>query len=275
MQKANDAPIKYFAKRKYPQMQNSDKEKKLILDEESIKRRRVTREEAQLKEVSRGEFVCHFCGKRYTNELLFEKHNCKEKIRKFELASPVGQAAFSYYNFWMNTRKFGSQTAEAFQQSRYYNAFNKFAKFTVNTNIGTPETYIRLMVENSIDPFLWIGTGAYDIFLASYDKKVDPLEQVQHSIEYLLSLAEKENLDVSNIFEALGSQRILLLIRQRRLSPWFLLHSEKFSKLLKSLTAEERNVFANAINVGAWANRFQNNEHLRKDISEIAKQLDF
>ncbi len=170
-------------------------------------------------------------------------------------------------------RKFGQPSAEAFMQSRFYQAFVNFANLVVDANISRPDKFIEIMVDGEVQPPLWCSPEAYNLYTAWYDSLHTPLEQVEESIAYLIDLAEKENVNLQDIFEHLGVQRILSYVRQRRLSPWFLFCSNKFSATIKSLDPSHLKAFDMVINANYWGQKFQTSKAIISQIKEITKEL--
>lgn len=242
-----------------------------LLNPEQIAARRVPLEEVSAKAARSSNWICHYCSKKFSSEVVFLKHACEEKRRALEMKSPLGQAAYSYFKLWFKLRRFGEQPVSAFVESRFYRMFINFAQMVVDANIAKPEKYIQLMVDANIQPPLWCKDGAYAIYLDWYDKTYDPLQQVSDSIEYLMTIAEKEGVPLTSIFEHLGSQKVLALMRQRRLSPWFLYKSTKFIELLRKLDKQELNAFGIVANISMWANRFKKKESLTKEIITIVQ----
>ncbi len=203
------------------------------------------------------------------------RHLCEQKKRAQLMASPTGQAAFGYYTTWMRLKKFKAQSRDAFMASRYYRSFISFTEMVVSAGILNPEQYIQLMIEhNNITPDLWCRPQCYRIYLDWVDHQQNPMQQVQQSIEVLIGIAEKEGVDYRGIIAHLGSQKILGLIHQRKLSPWFLFHSAKVAELVRSLTKEEQNVYNNAINIAVWVDKLKENQKLREEIKGIIKEIE-
>ncbi len=242
-----------------------------LLNLEQIAARRVPLEEANVKASRSSNWVCHYCSKKFSSEVVFLKHACEAKRRALEMKSPLGQAAYSYFKLWFKLRRFGEQSISAFTESRFYRTFINFAQMVIDANISKPEKYVELMVEENIQPPLWCKDAAYAIYLDWYDRTYDPLQQVSDSIDYLITLTEKEKVPLESIFEHLGSQKVLALMRQRRLSPWFLYKSSKFIALLRKLDKQELNAFGLVANISLWAERFKKNKKLTDEIVEIVK----
>lgn len=245
-----------------------------MLDLEAIADRRVSLEDANIIQTQKqGHWLCHYCAKRFTNEMVFERHACKEKARAQELASPSGQAAYQFYLTWMRVRKFKSQSIDAFAASRYYKQFIKFAKMVASAGISKPERYIELMVDGGITPDLWTREQCYTMYLDYMDTREKPIDQVVGSIQCLMDLADAEGIAYANIVNHLGPQKLLNLISQRKVSPWFLFHSVSAQELIRSLTAEEKKAYDKIIKFAAWAERLQQHASIREEIKTIVKEV--
>lgn len=245
-----------------------------MLNLDAIADRRVSLEDADISQSQKqGHWLCHYCSKRFTNELVFERHACKEKARAQELASPTGQAAYQHYLTWMRVRKFKTQAIDAFAASRYYKQFIKFATMVATAGISKPERYIELMVDGGITPDLWTREQCYQMYLDYMDTREKPLDQVVMSIQTLMDVADKEGVDYSKIVKHLGPQRMLSLITQRKISPWFLFHSVTSRELISSLDNEEKKAYDKIIKFSAWAERLQKNAKVREEIIAIVKEL--
>lgn len=245
----------------------------VMLNAEQIAARRVAIEDAEINLGKKSNWHCHYCNRRFTNEGTFMKHFCEPKRRAQELMSPIGQAAFGYYRDWMRLRKFSQQGAAAFLESKYYRAFINFAQLVVNANIANPEKYIQLMIAGEIQPVLWCRDSAYSIYIDWSDKLSDPLEQVQQSVNYLFDICDKDGVAIENIFQHLGAQEILSLIRQRRLSPWFLFCSPKFGAFLKTMDKSQLSVLNAIINSSYWGERFQKEQSTVTTIKDVIKEI--
>lgn len=244
-----------------------------LLSKEQIEARRIPLEDAIIQSSRQGNWHCNYCNQRFQSETRFMKHHCEPKRRAEMLMSPIGQAAYGFYRDWMKMRKFGQPGAAAFLESKFYRAFIKFAQFVQDANISRPDKYIELMVEGEIQPALWCSPGAYNLYTAWYDSLHDPLEQVQESINYLIDICEREGVVLEKVFEHLGVQRVLSLIRQRRLSPWFLFCSSAFGKVLKQLDKQHLKSFDAVINSSYWGNTFQKHKSTVEQIKMIVKEL--
>jgi len=201
------------------------------------------------------------------------RHHCEPKRRAQELMSPIGQAAFGYYRDWMKMKRFSQPGAAAFMESKYYRAFVNFAQLVIDANISRPDKYMALMVEADVLPVLWCREQCYAVYLDWTDKLSDPLEQVQDSVNFLFDLCEKESVKIADIFNHLGGQRVLSLVRQRRLTPWLLFCSSKFGVFIKTLDKSQLVAFNAVVNSAYWGGRFQTEKATVNNIKQIAAEV--
>jgi hypothetical protein len=244
-----------------------------LLSAEEIAKRRIPLEDAQINLGKQSNWFCTDCNKRFGGERGFLNHHCEPRRRKEELASPLGQAAYGYYSDWMRLRKFSVPNADAFKESKFYRMFIRFAQLVIDANVSRPDKYIQLMVDGEITPALWCADGAYTLYIKWLDLLHDPLEHVSDSINYLFDLCEKEEVLLPNIFTHLGTQRVLSLVRQRRLSPWFLFCSAQFARILKSLDTEQLKAFNSVVNAQYWGDRFTQEKNTVAEIKKLVKEL--
>lgn len=252
--------------------QDNSKELQL-LNAEQIKARRVPLEDAEITPSKTNKWHCGYCNKKFSGETYFLRHHCEPRRRIDELKSPLGQAAYGYYKDWMRLKKFSAPGPEAFMESKYYRTFINFAQMVIDSNLSRPDRYIELMLEGGVQPMLWCREQCYAVYLEWMDKLTDPIEQVSESINYLMDICEKEEVELPEIFNHLGAQRLLSLIRQRRLTPWFLFCSPAFGKILKTLDKSQLTVFNNVVNSSYWGDRFQKEKATLETIKNIVKEM--
>jgi hypothetical protein len=185
------------------------------------------------------------------------KHVCEAKKRVSQMLSPIGQAAFGYYNTWFKLKKLSQQSSATFLESRYFKSMIKFAEFIVKTNIGKPEKYIELMVDGGVNPSLWCAAGAYDVYIAWLDKVNPQEDQVQESLSYLLDICEKEGVALADIAKYLGPQRIISITQQKRLSPWVVFRAKSFLSEFKTWDKAHRVTYGRVSDAESFVKRFE------------------
>ena len=220
-------------------------------------------------------FECRFCGTKFVHEDRFLAHKCKQKARDEEFRTPIGQAAWSYYQGWMKVHHRQIPRSPAFLKSRFYRSFIKFAEFVKKIRLPDPETFIWLMKERDIAPTMWTMDEMYSQYLEFLDRRGDPSKQAQVTINTLFDIADAAQCEIWEVFDILTANEVIQLFRQRRLSPWLLLHSkEKFLPFFANkLSNEERIILETIIRPAFWAEKFRKNpkavEAMKRYVSEL------
>lgn len=216
---------------------------------------------------------CNFCKKQFVLEKAFLKHTCREKLRFEEIKTPIGQSAYSLYCLWMKSKKLKAPTIDTFTGSKFYLSFIKLAENVIRLNIDKPKLFIDLMTLRDISPTMWHRDQCYSIYLEFCDKEADPYDLVVKSYDKLEKISVQENIAISNIFNSLGFKRVFELIRLRVLSPWLLLHSDKFKQFLSTVDENDMNLLAGVINFNFWVTHLEKHNSIRQELIPIIKEL--
>lgn len=218
--------------------------------------------------------VCDFCGKNFKREVNFLKHKC-EKMKRYDLfKKPLGHIAYLTFNQWRKISGYPPVTVETFTNSRYFNAFIEFAKFTTSQSIPDKIGYIELMVKKGLLPFNWSDSDVYDYYIENFDKEYTIDEKVDLSIETIREISIKNECKPSEIFNKVSPIQVLRYITARRLSPWLLLPSKKFMDFMTYKTnKEERLLFSSFIDVSQWKKYFTENPEKVAEIKNINREL--
>lgn len=201
------------------------------------------------------------------------KHVCTPMERAVEIQTAVGQTAYALYKRWLEGQKRTPPVIETFLTSSYYSSFMKFAEYVKATGVPDPQRYIELMLKSKIAPALWRQPEAYQIYLDYVDKKSDPFEQAQISVETIQTMIEGLECPSAEVFTHFKAGEILELIQQRRLSPWLLFCSKSFKEWSGKLDDAERVQLMKAIGIIVWSDRFEKNPSIIKELKEIAEAL--
>jgi len=187
--------------------------------------------------------------------------------RREEIKTPLGQAAWLYYQQWMKFQNKMPPPASTFMESRYYRTFINFAKHVQAIGLPKTDKFIRLMKDKDIPPTIWTNDEVYSLYIEFLDRNTTPIEQAKLSVETLLTIAENNEIDVKDVFEKLTPNDIIHLLRQRRLSPWLLLCSKKFKDLVRNKASDEQRIILETfIRPDHWAERVENSA---KDVENI------
>ena len=218
-------------------------------------------------------YQCHHCDKHFVQESRFLKHNCKQMQRKQDIKSIEGQAALCYYQLWLTTLNRKCHNVNAFLDSKYFYPLIKFAVFVKKVHITNIELYIKLMVDKQFMPTMWRSYEVYGLYLDQYHRKTPPLRSIEDSINTIMDIAEERNVDVSNVFDVISSTELIHMLQQKRLSPWLLLHSQKFMEFYQRISPDQQNILEHLINPAYWSKQFKTNLSTVKKVSTYVSEL--
>lgn len=221
-------------------------------------------------------FYCTYCHHSFHYEDRFLKHQCRQKQRAEEINSPIGQAAWFYYQSWMRAQHHMLPHIKAFLHSKFYKPFIRFAEFVKQVRIPDPELYILQMVALDMAPMLWTNDQVYTAFLEYMDRKLSATRHAEITIDTLFDYADSLGCQNSpgDVFVKTNPNEIIQLIRQRKLSPWLLLHSGKFKKFYAGLSKDQQIVIETMIRPTYWAEKLKKDPESVEVMKTFVKQMD-
>lgn len=219
-------------------------------------------------------FTCRYCHSSFVREDRYLAHECKQMKRLKEFRTPLGQAAWAYYQEWMKSYRRAVPMSSTFLESKYYRTFIKFAEFAARVGIPDTTKFIWFMRQKDIQPALWTNSEVYAMYLEFLDMQATPMEQVKTSLKTLMKVSEDKEIDISKVFETLTPNQIITLLQQRRLSPWFLLCSKEFKRMLVHRTNDEQKViFETIIRADYWAEKFAEHPAIVQKVKQYIGEL--
>lgn len=219
-------------------------------------------------------FDCDFCGKSFVSEERFLKHRCKQMIREEEFRTPIGQAAWLYYQKWMKAHHRQVPKSTSFLHSKFYSSFIRFANFVKRVSMPDVDAFINLMVNRDIHPSIWNTDDAYALYLEYLDRRGDPTKHAEITINTLFDIAEAAECEVCEVFDVLSPPEVIQLLRERRLSPWVLLNSKKFVQFFVSrVSPEERIIMESIIRPDYWKAKFEKHPDMLQNMKIYVSEL--
>jgi hypothetical protein len=194
--------------------------------------------------------------------------------RADEIKTHIGLAAYEFYGMWMKAYNRSTPTIETFSTSRYYKSFINFAEYVKTVNIYRPDKFIGLMKEKDISPQLWLRAELYEVYCTWLDRISDPLEQAGATAEIIFKLAiDVFHCTTGEVFDLLKPREIIQLVRERKLSMFLLLCSQKFKDKLKTMEDGDLQEIVKLMNQGYYAERFEKDQNLVDQLKAIATEL--
>lgn len=218
-------------------------------------------------------FQCNHCHHRFVHEDRLLRHRCKQMIRKEEMETPQGQAAWFHYQAWMRAQHHLIPHIKSFLHSKFYQPFIRFAKFAKQVRIPDPELYIQQMVNLDMQPTLWTDDRVYVQFLEYMDRKVPATKNAQITIETLFDFADALDCEIGEVFDHIDANEVIQLMRQRKLSPWLLLQSDKFKRFYANLSNEQKIHLGTIIRAKYWSKKLESNPEIVEQMKKFIQEL--
>ena len=201
-----------------------------------------------------------YCDKTFVYENAFIKHKCEMMQRSDEIRTPIGQAAWLYYQKWMKVHKKSVTNIEQFVSSkRFFRTFMRFAEFAERVNLIDIDAFVRMTKDKKYQPSLWTNDEVYSQYLEYLDHNTSPKELAEKTFTFIQQIAKVMECKVEDTFDQLQPGDIMQFIRERKFTPWVLLRSKKFKQYLISLDEDERNQFTYLIKPKYWEYKFSQN----------------
>ena len=225
--------------------------------------------------VSDYKYECTFCGAKFKLEQRFLDHRCKQMQRDEEIRTPIGQAAWAYYQLWLKLQRRAVPKIETFLESRYYATFVKFAKFAIKVGLPDPELFVKYMVQQDMTPMLWCHDDIDRDYIQYLDRRLDPTKAASNTITFIFKLADALDVEVGEIFDYLEPNDLIQMLTRRQLSPWILLHSGKFKQfLINKATDEQRTTISAIIKPEYWAEKKAKHPEIVAQMKKYVRELD-
>lgn len=217
-------------------------------------------------------FRCEYCGQVYVREQAFLKHRCEQMERALIFDTPVGQAAYKIYQQWWKLRKRIPPSADKFKESVNFRSMVEFAKFARKTKLNV-DVYLNTVIKHQLNPEHWLRDDVYAKYLEYIDKTMTSDEQIKMCVDYILKLSEALDCDTSEVFTNLEPAEMMQLVRDRKMSPWILLHSGQFKQWLIAQDHDTQLRLQDLIRPVYWKLRFTKEPAAVKQAKQIAKAM--
>jgi hypothetical protein len=223
---------------------------------------------------SLNKFVCKFCNKGYRRENTLAVHMCEPKRRwqaKDDTGPRIGLQAFQ--RFYERTQSNGNKkkTHEDFMTSQYYSAFVKFGWFVHQVRAVNPMRYVDFLLDNNVKLDWWTKDRYYEKYIIDHMKIEQPADGVARTIQELGRWAEENKSSVERFFADASPNKIVNMISNGRLSPWFLFNCNQGTNMLGSLNEEQLTLAFKWIDPDAWTRKF---EKYPEEVEWIRELLD-
>lgn len=215
---------------------------------------------------------CEYCGQVYQREAAFMRHTCEAMERARTMSTPIGQSAFMLYQKWWKMKKRMAPGADRFRDSTHFRAMVEFAEFAKRTKLNI-DAYMQMLIRHDLTPEHWLRDDVYSKYLEYLDKTMPPADQIKMCADFVMKLADVLECDTSEVLNDLQPVEMMQLVRDRKLSPWLLLHSKAFKVWLINQDGPDQQQMQGLIHPVYWRMRFEKDPESAKKAKQVALAL--
>lgn len=120
-----------------------------------------------------------------------------------------------------------------------------------------PMDYVDFLLNNNVKIDWWTKDRYYEKFIIDYMQKEAPTDAVARTIGELIRWAKDNDSSFEQFFTEASPNKIVNLISNGRLSPWFLFNCDQGTDVLASFNEEQLTLAFKWIDPDAWHRKFE------------------
>ena len=209
---------------------------------------------------SSSKFICKYCEKGFSRENTLVVHMCEPKRRwqaKDDTGPRIGLTAFKRFFDQTQPQTKNEKTHDDFIKSQYYIAFVKFGWFVHQVRAVNPMSYVDFLLKNNVKLDWWTKDRYYEKYIIQHMKNESPGDGVARTIHELDLWATENETTLDKFFTEASTNKIINLISNGRLSPWFLFNCDQGVNMLGNLNEEQLAIAFKWIDPDAWHQKFE------------------
>jgi len=222
--------------------------------------------------------ICKYCNKEFRRPQTLFVHLCETKRRwknKDDVGSRIGIQAFKrfYSKSLANSTK--EKTYEDFIKSPYYAAFLKFGWYVHQIRAVNPMSLVDYLLDENVKIDWWTKDCYYEKYIIAHMTREPAEDAITRTINELNRWAQENDTTFDQFFKVASSNKIVSMIANGRLSPWFLFNCDQGVFLLGSLNEEQLSIVFKWISPDIWMSRFDKYPEDRNWIQELLEEAGF
>lgn len=221
------------------------------------------------------EYRCEHCNRSFVRPSTLEKHMCEPKRRWDERDRPANRIAFAawlrFYQQFQPGRK--KREYRDFASSAYYGGFVRFGVYCVDVGVINPLRYTEWLIKDNAGLDNWNSDKIYTRYLIEHLRTEDVFDALHRSMETMMNLAEKENVQLCDVFRFVNSNRICHLITNGKISPWIVYQSDTGKQFLSQLTDDNVTLIHDYIDPERWQIKFLRDPESVKQAKSIIREI--
>lgn len=207
-----------------------------------------------------GEHVCQFCDKGFVKESTLAAHQCEPK-RRAQQRNEVGvnlayQSWIRFYELTQGSAKL--KTYDDFCKSQFYAAFVKFGRYCHNIRAINASRFIDYVIKNNFKLDHWCRDQIYERYLLELLRTESAEDALTRGIEFMQDWADEFQEQYYDYFRRTTTNRLVINIKNGRISPWIVYSCDSGMALLGDLTEEQIRMVWPYIDSDFWMKKLKN-----------------
>lgn len=218
---------------------------------------------------------CEHCNREFVRPSTFLKHMCEQKRRYLDRDRPsnrIGYMAWKQYYQLHHPNKKNLEYSD-FMNSSYFSAFVRFGSYCSDVKAINSNAFALYLVKNRIPIDNWASDSSYTKYLVEYLKYENCMDAVKRSIENLLDIANDQNVNLSDVFRYVNSNKICHLITTGKISPWVVYQSNTGKDFLSKLDTSQTTMIFEYIDPERWNIKFKRESENVDEVKILLKSI--
>lgn len=218
---------------------------------------------------------CDHCNREFVRPSTLLKHICEQKRRYLDRDRPSNRMGYlawkQYYQLHHPNKK--NLEYNHFMNSSYYSAFVKFGTYCSDIKAINSNAFALYLVKNRIPIDNWASDVSYTKYLIEYLKYENCMDAVKRSIENLLDIANDQNVNLSDVFRYINSNKICHMIATGKVSPWVVYQSSTGKDFLSKLDTTQTTMIFEYIDPERWNIKFKREPENVDEVKILLKSI--
>lgn len=218
---------------------------------------------------------CDHCNREFARPSTLLKHVCEQKRRYLDRDRPsnrIGYMAWKQYYQLHHPNKKNLEYSD-FMNSSYYSAFVRFGIYCSDIKAINSNAFSIYLVKNRVSIDNWASDTSYTKYLIDYLKYENCMDAVKRSIENLLDIANNQNVNLSDVFRYINSNKICHMIATGKISPWVVYQSSTGKDFLSKLDTSQTTMIFEYIDPERWNIKFKREPENVDDVKNLLKNI--
>ena len=186
---------------------------------------------------------CPYCNANFAKEKTLITHMCKKKERYLNKNTRETLLAFEMWSRFRERMQLkvgkNSIPMEVFLESHEFEAFYKFAAYSLETKLIEPLRFIDNALSTGLSIDIWTTNQERKKWIIQYLKSENATAAVERSILTITKWSEYTGNDWKTFFYNASSARFIQLVCNGDISPWFIYCSSTYEEILNRLSDSE------------------------------------